>query len=36
VALAEIRLDFDELNSGELREKHAVTTWNMGIRSEFA
>jgi hypothetical protein len=31
-----MRLDFDELKSGGVPEKHAVTTWNVGTISEFA
>jgi hypothetical protein len=36
VALLSKELNFDEFKSGELHEKHAVATWNLGTISAFA
>jgi hypothetical protein len=35
VASAAMELILDEFKSGRLRQKHAVSTWNLGIISAF-
>jgi hypothetical protein len=36
VALPARELNFNKFKSGELHEKHAVATWNLGTISAFA